>query len=190
MVGPGGSGQGSVCLCWRKSSMLSLGVDTHRDTHQVEITSPSGTPIATITISNDSAGYEKLLAWIFQHAPGPRVAVSIEGTRGYGAGLGPRGHRRWPACSSADDLRQIPKPLTRRRPNAHQTSSPEATLRSSQPSRPRSRQCRARSATHRGGIMTHCVSESLHSMARTCRHRSGRLLCRIHGLVGATGCTG
>jgi transposase len=64
-----------------------VGVDTHRDTHQVEIASAAGTPIATITISNDSAGYARLLAWILQHAPGPRVVVWMEGTRSYGAGL-------------------------------------------------------------------------------------------------------
>lgn len=64
-----------------------VGVDTHRDTHEVEIASPAGTPIATIKISNDSAGYAELLAWICEHTPGPRVAVSIEGTRSYGAGL-------------------------------------------------------------------------------------------------------
>ncbi|HSL08393.1 MAG TPA: IS110 family transposase [Pseudonocardiaceae bacterium] len=64
-----------------------VGVDTHRDTHEVEIASPAGTPIATITISNDSSGYAELLAWIFEHTPGLRVAVSIEGTRSYGAGL-------------------------------------------------------------------------------------------------------
>lgn len=63
------------------------GVDTHRDTHEVEIASSTGTPIATITISNDSAGYADLLAWIVEHTPGPRVVVSIEGTRSYGAGL-------------------------------------------------------------------------------------------------------
>jgi transposase len=57
------------------------------DTHQVEIAHPTGTPIATITISNDSAGFAALLGWIFDHAPGPRLAVSIEGTRSYGAGL-------------------------------------------------------------------------------------------------------
>jgi transposase len=28
-----------------------------------------------------------LLAWILQHAPGPRVVVSMERTRSYGAGL-------------------------------------------------------------------------------------------------------
>lgn len=64
-----------------------IGVDTHRDTHEVEIAFPTGTPIATLTISNDSTGFAALLAWIFEHAPGPRLAVSIEGTRSYGIGL-------------------------------------------------------------------------------------------------------
>ena len=64
-----------------------VGVDTHRDTHQVEIALPTGTPIATRTISNDSQGFAELLTWIAEHAPGPRLAVSIEGTRSYGLGL-------------------------------------------------------------------------------------------------------
>jgi transposase len=64
-----------------------VGVDTHRDTHEVEIASATGTPIATIKISNNSAGYAELLAWIAEHTPGPRLAVCIEGTRSYGVGL-------------------------------------------------------------------------------------------------------
>ena len=64
-----------------------VGVDTHRDTHQVEIALPNGAPIASTTISNDTTGYAELLAWIVDHAPGPRLAVSIEGTRSYGVGL-------------------------------------------------------------------------------------------------------
>ena len=64
-----------------------VGVDTHRDTHHVEIALPTGTPIATCSISNDTTGYAHLLAWILDHAPGPRIAVSIEGTRSYGIGL-------------------------------------------------------------------------------------------------------
>jgi len=64
-----------------------VGVDTHRDTHEVEIALPTGTPLATCTISNDSLGYAELIAWIVQHAPGPRLVVSIEGTRSYGVGL-------------------------------------------------------------------------------------------------------
>src|SRR4051794_10328592 len=49
--------------------------------HQVEIALPNGAPIAVTTISNDTTGYAELLAWIVDHAPGPRLAVSIEGTR-------------------------------------------------------------------------------------------------------------
>ncbi len=64
-----------------------VGVDTHRDTHEVEIALPTGSPIATTTITNDTTGYAQLLAWILDHAPGPRLAVAIEGTRSYGIGL-------------------------------------------------------------------------------------------------------
>src|SRR4051794_41604549 len=64
-----------------------VGIDTHRDTHQVEIALPNGAPIAFTTITNDTTGYAELLAWIVDHAPGPRLALSIEGTRSYGIGL-------------------------------------------------------------------------------------------------------
>jgi transposase len=64
-----------------------VGVDTHRDTHTVEIAFPTGAPIATRQVSNDSTGYAELLAWICDHAPGPRLVVAIEGTRSYGLGL-------------------------------------------------------------------------------------------------------
>jgi transposase len=64
-----------------------IGVDTHRDFHQVEITYPSGAMITTRSFSNDSVGHAQTLAWVFEHAPGPRLVMSIEGTRSYGAGL-------------------------------------------------------------------------------------------------------
>lgn len=64
-----------------------VGVDTHRDTHEIEMALPTGAPLAQLTISNDSAGFTELLDWICQHAPGPRLAVSIEGSRSYGIGL-------------------------------------------------------------------------------------------------------
>jgi hypothetical protein len=60
-----------------------VGVDTHRDSHEVEIALPTGAPIATTRISNDSAGFTSLLGWITEHTPGPRLAVAIEGTRSY-----------------------------------------------------------------------------------------------------------
>jgi transposase len=64
-----------------------VGVDTHRDTHDAEIALPTGAPIATVSISNDSTGYAELLSWILDHAPGPRLVVAIEGTRSFGLGL-------------------------------------------------------------------------------------------------------
>ena len=64
-----------------------IGVDTHRDTHHAEIAHPSGTVIATCSIRNSSAGYAQLLSWAREHAPGPRLAACIEGTRSYGSGL-------------------------------------------------------------------------------------------------------
>jgi transposase len=64
-----------------------IGADTHRDTNQVEIAYPSGAVIATGSFSNDSTGHAKALSWMFEHAPGPRLVLSIEGTRSYGAGL-------------------------------------------------------------------------------------------------------
>ncbi|HKS52290.1 MAG TPA: transposase [Pseudonocardiaceae bacterium] len=64
-----------------------IGVDTHRDTHHAELALPTGAAITTCSISNDSAGYAQLLAWAVEHGPGPRLVMSIEGTRSYGAGL-------------------------------------------------------------------------------------------------------
>ena len=43
--------------------------------------SANGVPIAICSITNDTTGYAQLLARIFDHAPGPRLVVSIEGTR-------------------------------------------------------------------------------------------------------------
>lgn len=64
-----------------------VGVDTHCDTHEVQIALPTGRSIATTSISNDTTGYAQLLAWILDHAPGPRMAIAIEGSRSYGIGL-------------------------------------------------------------------------------------------------------
>ena len=64
-----------------------IGIDTHRDSHEVEIADPAGTPVMTMRIGNDSAGFTRLLAAIAEVVPGPRVAVCIEGSRSYGIGL-------------------------------------------------------------------------------------------------------
>ena len=39
-----------------------IGIDTHRDTHEVEIADPAGKPITALRIGNDSAGFARLLA--------------------------------------------------------------------------------------------------------------------------------
>ena len=64
-----------------------IGIDTHRDSHEAEIADAAGKPITTMRIGNDSGGFAQLLATIAKVAPGPRVAVSIEGSRSYGIGL-------------------------------------------------------------------------------------------------------
>jgi len=64
-----------------------IGIDTHRDTHEVEIADAAGKPIAVMRIGNDSGGFARLLDAIAEVAPGPRVAVCIEGSRSYGIGL-------------------------------------------------------------------------------------------------------
>jgi transposase len=64
-----------------------IGIDTRRDSHEVEIADAAGKPIAALRISNDSGGFARLLAAIAKVAPGPRVVASAEGTRSYGIGL-------------------------------------------------------------------------------------------------------
>ena len=64
-----------------------IGIDTHRDSHEVEIADSAGKPVAVLRIGNDSAGFAQLLAAIAEVAPGPRVAVCMEGSRSYGIGL-------------------------------------------------------------------------------------------------------
>lgn len=64
-----------------------VGGDTHRDTHTLELTAPTGATISTLTIDNDEDGFATVIAWIAEHALGPRVVVGLEGTRSYGIGL-------------------------------------------------------------------------------------------------------
>jgi transposase len=64
-----------------------IGGDTHRDTHALEMTAPTGVTIATLSVGNDERGFADALAWIAEHAPGPRVVAALEGTRSYGIGL-------------------------------------------------------------------------------------------------------
>jgi transposase len=64
-----------------------IGGDTHRDTHTLEMTSPTGATISVCTVANTDAGFAEALTWIEAHAPGRRLIVGLEGTRSYGIGL-------------------------------------------------------------------------------------------------------
>jgi transposase len=64
-----------------------IGGDTHKDTHTLEMSSPTGAVIATTTIGNTAAGYAQAIQWITDHAPGSRLIIGLEGTRSYGCGL-------------------------------------------------------------------------------------------------------
>lgn len=64
-----------------------IGVDTHADTHSLEMVTPTGVVISTTTVNNEAAGYAEALAFVAEHAPGPRVYVGVEGSRSYGVGL-------------------------------------------------------------------------------------------------------
>lgn len=64
-----------------------VGADTHRDTHTLEITTPTGMRLATLTVANTDDGAAQALAWITEQSPGPRVAAAVEGSRSYGIGL-------------------------------------------------------------------------------------------------------
>ena len=64
-----------------------IGTGTHRDTHEAEIADAAGRPLTVLQISNDSAGFARLLATVAEVAPGPRIVACIEGGRSYGIGL-------------------------------------------------------------------------------------------------------
>jgi hypothetical protein len=43
--------------------------------------------LARVQVANDTAGFTRLIEWMAEHAPGPRVVAAVEGTRSYGIGL-------------------------------------------------------------------------------------------------------
>jgi transposase len=67
--------------------MPSSAADTHKDSHTLEIVAASSVNLAAITVSNHEDGYAQAIAWIVEHAPGPRIIVGLEGTCSYGLGL-------------------------------------------------------------------------------------------------------
>lgn len=61
------------------------GVDTHSATHHAAVIDPIGRQLADREFPADSAGHQALAAWLAGH--GVVIAVGVEGTGSYGAGL-------------------------------------------------------------------------------------------------------
>ena len=61
------------------------GIDTHGATHHAAVIDPIGRHIADREFPADTAGHRALMAWLAGH--GQVVAIGVEGTGSYGAGL-------------------------------------------------------------------------------------------------------
>lgn len=64
---------------------VTVGVDTHLDTHTAAVKDSRGRTIATRQVAAEAAGYEELLAWA--RGFGEVEAWGVEGTSSYGKGL-------------------------------------------------------------------------------------------------------
>ena len=62
-----------------------VGVDTHSDAHVAVALDGAGRRLGTLAVPNSEAGYAELLAWVLGF--GDPVAIGVEGTGSYGAGL-------------------------------------------------------------------------------------------------------
>ena len=67
------------------SEGITLGVDTHKDTHVAVALDGLGRRLGTLSIPTTPAGYEELVDWANEF--GPLEGVGIEGTGSFGAGL-------------------------------------------------------------------------------------------------------
>jgi transposase len=63
-----------------------IGVDTHRDSHAAAVLDPTGGLVAQVEIPSNQQGYEQLLRFVGERAPGRRC-WALEGTGCDGAGL-------------------------------------------------------------------------------------------------------
>jgi transposase len=63
-----------------------IGVDTHRDSHELAICERTGRVLATAPVAATHSGYRQALRLAARHAPGCRV-WAVEGTGSYGRGL-------------------------------------------------------------------------------------------------------
>jgi transposase len=69
----------------RRTLMIAVGVDTHKDEHVAAALDGLGQPLGELVVSADRAGYRKLAKWLLGLGEDPQVG--IEGVGSYGAGL-------------------------------------------------------------------------------------------------------
>ena len=73
---------------------ITLGVDTHKDTHVAVALDGLGRHLGTLSVPTNTAGYRELLGWAREL--GIIEQVGVEGTGSFGAGLrvasGPHAH--------------------------------------------------------------------------------------------------
>lgn len=69
----------------RNQRSIYCGVDTHADTHHAALITDTGVLLDNRQFDTTAIGYKQLTAWINDH--GEAIAVGIEGTASYGAGL-------------------------------------------------------------------------------------------------------
>jgi len=65
--------------------VVTVGVDTHSDTHHAAVIDEVGRPLADAGFPTTPAGYRQLLAWAREH--GQITTFGVEGTGAYGAAL-------------------------------------------------------------------------------------------------------
>jgi transposase len=105
---------------------ITGGVDTHADTHTVAACDGLGRLLGHHTFPATPAGYRQLLAWL--RAKGDLVAVGVEGTGSYGAGL----HRFLTGCGVRVVEVDRPDRRTRRRRGKSDPIDAEAAARAVQ----------------------------------------------------------
>ena len=95
---------------------VTIGVDTHKDTHVAHAVDQLGRPLGTYTMRTTTSGYRSFVTWA--HSLGRLDTVGIEGVGHYGAGLAR--HLR----SVGITVREVGRPNRQRRARYGKTDLP------------------------------------------------------------------
>jgi transposase len=100
------------------------GVDTHKEFHVVVVLDEQGRKLDTATFAATPRGYRDLTSWVTGF--GEVLAVGVEGTASWGAGLSRHLRARWQhvRCSPATPLPD-PSPAMAQSRRSARSASPE-----------------------------------------------------------------